>query len=122
MKHITNLLSVILLGLSACTSAPDIKGFNFEAWRTDRNACQGTRDTMQANLERIRPQLKGISDRHLMQLLGKPDRNELDERNRKYITYFISAGSQCDPKSSTLGKRIKFSSSAMGIISEAIIE
>lgn len=122
MKSITILLSATLVALAACTSAPEIKGFNFEAWRADRNACQGIRDTMQTNLERIRPQLKGISDRHLMQLLGKPDRNELDERNRKYITYFISAGNQCDPKAAALGKRIKFSSSAMGIISEAIIE
>jgi hypothetical protein len=113
----------ILIFFAACSPLQPIEGFDAEAWRNDRNACAGIRDTMRATIERVRPQLKGLTESALIKMLGKPDRSELDERNRKHLIYFISKGSQCEAnKNMPLGTRIKFSSSAMNVVNEALIE
>lgn len=121
-----NILSVLfLLALfTSCSSEAEFSGFDFEAWRRDRQACKGIRDTMYASLERIRPQLKGKTESGLVNLLGTPDRNELDGRNRKHLIYFITKGSQCNNRTATdsLGWKIRFSTSAMNVVNEALIE
>jgi hypothetical protein len=60
---------------------------------------------------------QGVSSNDMDEILGKPDIQQLADRNQEYYIYFLEPGPHCQQKPSQ-SKSIAFRFSAMGIATE----
>ena len=88
-------LSLLLLISSGCQSVPDIPDFDEAAFRQDARGCEGTRNSMKEKIFNIKDEFRGLSQRQVMQLLGKPERHELASRGQKSFVYYIEPSPEC---------------------------
>ncbi len=116
------LLSVlfIVLLISGCSSAPDTFGkLDLKKWRSDRGGCTGVRTTLVPDFKTEIQNLKGKTANTIGELLGRPDVNQIADRNQKFYIYFLEKGPHCDQsggKSSSLSVAIRMS--AIGLATE----
>lgn len=87
---------LLLLCLGCGQPLPALDGVDLERWRADKNACLGHRQQMEGALTREKDKLKGLSEMEIVDMLGRPDKNELYKRNQKFYCYYVSAGPDCD--------------------------
>jgi hypothetical protein len=87
---------LFLLCLGCAKQAPTLEGVDTERWRADKNACLGYRHETEVALTRDKEKLKGLSEMDIVNLLGRPDKNELYKRNQKFFCYYVSPGPDCD--------------------------
>lgn len=87
------LLSICIF--SSCNKKIDLKEFNKDDWRHDFNGCDGTRMELMQYLQLIQPDLIGIREPQLLEILGRPNKQELSERKKKSFMYYIYPGKQC---------------------------
>lgn len=93
---ISLLFCVIFFCLSTgCTHQPDLRGFDNLRWKKDKGGCAGERKTLLPAFKALRDDLKGTSSNDFATLFGKPDINQLTDRNQEYYIYFLEAGSHC---------------------------
>jgi outer membrane protein assembly factor BamE (lipoprotein component of BamABCDE complex) len=65
-------------------------------------------------------ELKGLSEDDIIELLGRPDRNELYKRNQKFYYYDLEPGKPCDSTAHNQQLILRFN--AMGLAKEVAIE
>jgi hypothetical protein len=105
---------ILLLCLAACTKPlPELEGLDTGRWKEDKNACAGKRALMEASLMTEKDKLKGLSEMDIVELLGKPDENELYKRNQKFFSYYVTPGPDC-PDHEELPKKLVIRFNAMG--------
>ena len=83
MRKLSFFLFIILL---SCSSRPEIPGFDSEGWKEDLGGCNGNR-LEQINTTELEEALVGLTESEIVQLMGKPDQNELYKRNQKFYVY-----------------------------------
>lgn len=113
---------VALLALASCGKSgtlPD--GFDIKAWKADVMGCQGHRSTMLPLLLDGEDGILGIRETKFIQLLGKPDKNELKSRNQKVMVYHIDPASSCTSYDKSLKKALQIRFNAVGLSSEVIL-
>lgn len=118
---------VALAGLSvlffSCTKQPDLHGFDLDRWRTDRGGCQGQRGTQADQIRALRDELKGVSANDFAALFGRPDINQLADRNQKYYIYFLEPGPHCqDTKQASNARSVAIRFSAIGLATEVTFQ
>lgn len=86
-------LSVIII--SCGKPLPDLAPLNLEQWRDDKNGCARMREQSISHLIDQLEELKGLSEKDVIELLGRPDRNELYKRNQKFYYYDVDPGKAC---------------------------
>lgn len=106
---------------SCSNPLPTLEGVDTEVWKADRNGCKGDRIKMMEAIDSQKEKLKKLSEMDLIELLGRPDQNQLLERNQKFYKYYLEPGSPCgqsmgDPKMLIL--RIN----AMGLTKETLLK
>ena len=89
-----SLLAICWL-LTACQDDARFAGFDSKTWKNDKSGCKGERQAMQADFEKIRLALKGLSQMEVVAVLGSPDLQRLDERQTKSYLYFLEPGNTC---------------------------
>ncbi|MEN9730202.1 MAG: hypothetical protein RLZ91_1319 [Bacteroidota bacterium] len=115
MKYLFFILSVFLL--TACTHQPDLTGFDAESFKQDRGGCRGQRSKQIEWLKAHKMELRGTTSNNMEDILGKPDIQQLADRNQEYYIYFLEPGPHCNQQTSQ-AKSIAFRFSAMGIATE----
>lgn len=91
------LCSLLLLVCFSCSRPiPEITGVDLNAWKDDSYGCKGNRKTYVGAIREQRDKLKGLSERDLVNVLGKPDKLDLSEHHEKFYYYYIVPVS-CDP-------------------------
>ena len=110
--------------LTGCSSAPDKFGkLDLKKWRGDRGGCNGIRATLLPSFRAEIQNLKGNSSNTIGELLGRPDVNQIADRNQKYYIYFLEKGPQCDQagvKSTSASVAIRMS--AVGLATEVTFQ
>jgi hypothetical protein len=88
---------VIILLLASCGNKNiDLQGFDIATWKNDKKGCQNKRIALLADFEqKVKPQLEGLTEMQVSQLLGKADFSLLAERNQKFYRYYLEEGEQC---------------------------
>jgi hypothetical protein len=106
--------------LASCSPPPDQLGkLDLVKWRTDRGGCNGVRATLVDDFKTVRQELKGKSSNEIGQILGRPDSEQLDDRNQKFYIYFLEKGVHCeDPKVKTDSRSVALRISAIGLVTE----
>ena len=119
-KRLDFVLSLLLL-FSCGKSLPHFEGIDENAFKSDKNGCTMKRYAMRESLENQKSLLVGVSEMDIMKLLGRPDRNELYERNEKFYYYFLLPSPSCqERRSDSLKLVVRFN--ALGIAREVYTE
>ncbi|GAB3931912.1 hypothetical protein [Larkinella terrae] len=105
---------------SSCSPPPDrIGDLDLLKWRGDRGGCQGIRTAQIDDFKIVRQELKGQSANEVAKILGRPDSEQLDDRNQKFYIYFLEPGAHCqDPKVKTDSRSVALRISAIGLVTE----
>lgn len=109
----------VVLFAASCTHQPDTEGFDLKTWQADRGGCGGRRQQLIEKFRALRGELKGTSANDFAKLFGKPDINQLTDRNQEYYVYFLEPGPHCrniEAPSKALSVAIRFS--AIGLATE----
>ena len=89
MKFLLPAFALCLL-FSTCNKSIDLKSFDEVAWQNDKGACNNERVDMLDDLENAKDQLKGLNQDEIVNVLGRPDENELYKRSQKFFIYYIT--------------------------------
>jgi hypothetical protein len=118
MKTVFFYFSIILL-LASCTKKPDLKGLDVALFKNDRGACKGVRTQQIEWLKSNKMTWKGVSSNDVEDILGKPDIQQLADRNQEYYIYFLDKGEQCEKITNpSQAKSMAFRFSAIGLATE----
>ncbi|CAN5359108.1 hypothetical protein BH23BAC1_BH23BAC1_50960 [soil metagenome] len=116
------LLFFIIIYISGCRERISIEGFNEAIWKSDLMGCNGARENLISILSQEKDELMGLSENRILQFLGKPDFQELYERNQKFYYYYFIPGPQCqtgNPGTNEGTLQIRFT--ALGFANEIVI-
>lgn len=114
-------LTALLVGVVvSCSPAPDTFGkLDLKKWRSDRGGCNGVRATLVSDLKAEAQHLKGKTANTIGELLGRPDVNQIADRNQKFYIYFLEKGPQCDqPGLKSNSRSVAIRMSAIGLATE----
>jgi len=90
-----------------------------DAFKKDRGGCAGTREKQIDWLKTHKMTWKGVSSNDLEDILGKPDIQQLADRNQEYYVYFLEKGEHCENiKNPSTARTMAFRFSAMGLTTE----
>ena len=110
------LSSLIVL---SCTKKPTLEGFDLALFKADRGACKGDRLKQLDWLKVNKMTWKGVSSNDVEDILGKPDIQQLADRNQEYYIYFLDKGEQCENITNpSHAKSMAFRFSAIGLATE----
>lgn len=115
------LLLALLWGLSvSCGPAPDTFGkLDLKKWRGDRGGCMGVRAMLVPAFRAEIQHFKGNSVNTIGELLGRPDINQIADRNQKFYIYFLEKGPHCDgPGEKSNSPSVAIRMSAIGLATE----
>lgn len=95
MKNTFRFVIVIII-LSSCGKTVEIQDFESDLWKKDTNGCNGDRISIVETLLDQKDKLKGLNQTEIVEVIGKPDRNELYKRSQKFFEYQITPDKSCD--------------------------
>lgn len=113
------LLSVVMI--SCGKPIPDLSPLDLVQWKEDKNGCKHVREQNISHLIDQLEELKGLSEKDIIKLLGRPDRNELYKRNQKFYYYDIDPGTTC-ADSIVENQQLVLRFNAMGLAKEVTVE
>ncbi len=120
MRRLFALLSFLLL-FSCGKALPELDNFDTESWKADRNACLNKRLIMKDVLLDQKDKLLALKETQIVSLLGRPDNNELYERNQKFYYYYLTPAPTCGTTTiTTVQLEIRFN--ALGYSKEIYIK
>jgi hypothetical protein len=91
-QHII-LFYFFLILIPGCQNHPI--SFDAELWRSDKQGCNGERFKIYPDLLDNQEEILGLTNKKIITLLGKPERNELYNRNQKFFIYNITPSTSC---------------------------
>jgi hypothetical protein len=100
---------------------PDLAPIDLAQWKEDKGGCNQLRLNFVEELKNQKEELKGLSEKDIIKLLGRPDFNELYKRNQKFYYYDIDPGKSCSEQV-TGGQQLVIRFTAMGYSKEVSIE
>lgn len=89
------ILTALWINFSGCKRKIDLGRFNPEHWKRDFNGCDGTRESIYSFFEGVKPQMIGIREDQVLEILGRPNKQNLEERSKKSYLYYLTPGKQC---------------------------
>jgi hypothetical protein len=113
---------VVLLLYSCGKPLPALDDVDLQAWKDDKLACSGKRDSMFGTFEKQKEKLLGLSEQDVISLLGKPDENELYTRNQKFYYYYVQPSKACKNSPSEHSKKLVVRFNATGLAKEVGVE
>jgi hypothetical protein len=112
----------LCLLLIACGKPlPDLNPIDLPQWKADKGGCTHSRTRYLAELQQQKEELKGLSEKDIISLLGRPDQHELYKRNQKFYRYDLTPGKSCASPSAA-GQQLIIRFTAMGYAKEVSIE
>jgi outer membrane protein assembly factor BamE (lipoprotein component of BamABCDE complex) len=113
--------SLIFFILLSCSKPiPTFENLDIAKWKEDKAACGQVRQNNLQELTRQKDKLKGLSQDAIVELLGRPDQNELYKRNQKFFYYLLTPGKECGSDSTAHRLSLRFN--AMGFAKEVLVE
>jgi hypothetical protein len=111
----------MLLAMGCSKPLPTLENIDSKIWKGDRGACAGKRMVMLDAINNQKNKLLSLREMQIVELLGRPDGNELYERNQKFYYYNISPSKTC-VQTDSLSIQLQIRFSAMGVAQEVVIK
>jgi hypothetical protein len=112
-------LSVVIV--SCGKPLPDLQNIDLNLWKEDKGGCKNLRSAELNDLNSNLENLKALSEKDIIELLGRPDRNELYKRNQKFYYYDLEPGKSCSD-SIKVNQQLVLRFNAMGRAKEVTVE
>jgi hypothetical protein len=113
-------LSILILSMmliSCSKSHIRIDGMDERSWKDDKKGCLGKRAVLVDTLLSQKDKLLALNELDMVDVLGKPDREELYKRNQKFYYYYVHPSKDCNEASPhSLQLVVRFN--AMGLAKE----
>jgi hypothetical protein len=111
-----------MAAISGCGKPlPEFTNLELSTWKQDKNACGAYRASHLEEIKTQKEKLLALKESQIIELLGRPDRNELYKRNQKFFRYNLEPDSTCsNAKAGALRLVIRFN--AMGLAKEVAVE
>jgi outer membrane protein assembly factor BamE (lipoprotein component of BamABCDE complex) len=124
--HIYRWLSPFILVFILCLGCdkplPTLEGVDLARWQEDRNACKNVRAFMRDAIDREKEKLLALTQMQIVELLGRPDQNELYSRNQKFFYYFLEPAPACTGSQDSAADKLVIRFNAMGLAKEVSVE
>ena len=115
-------LSIVFLLIQSCNKPlPALENIDIEKWKEDKSGCLMIRQSFIEQLNSQREKIKSLSESEVVELLGRPDKNELLKRNQKFFYYYLEPGGACG-KENVEFKKLMIRFNAIGLAKEVSIE
>jgi hypothetical protein len=116
----TLLVSGAVSLLLGCSGPDKLGTLDLKAWRNDRGGCKGIRQSLLTNFMTVREQFKGLHVNDLGKMLGRPDVNEITDRNGKVYVYYIEQGPHCGENTGARSgaRSVALRVSSIGLVTE----
>ena len=121
MQKLVSLSLFFSLLLSCGKPLPTFDNIDIEKWKADKGGCTMVRKTLVDQLDQQREKIRSLSESEVVELLGRPDKNELLKRNQKFFYYFLEPGPTC-PDGNSEFKKLMIRFNAIGLAKEVSIE
>ena len=92
LRSVASILVILLLG--GCSNDISVS-FDTESWKSDTYGCKQKRIKLYKEIIGYQNEILGLTNKQIIRILGKPERNELYKRNQKFFIYHISPTSKC---------------------------
>jgi len=116
------LFSLYFFLWSSCgKELPVLDGIDLEKWKDDKTGCAMVRQASISKLDQQRDKIKSLSQPEVIELLGRPDKNELLKRNQKFFYYYLEPSPAC-PQGKAEFKKLMIRFNAIGLAKEVSIE
>ncbi len=113
---------LVTSALFGCGQKVELTGFDADRWKNDTNGCKGDRPLIIDDLLEHKEKLKGLNQTDIVELIGKPDRNELYKRSQKFFEYQVSPDKSCDtPTTSKTNTYLSIRFTATGLAKEILV-
>jgi hypothetical protein len=86
---------IFLFLLTACGKNIPESGFDSAAWKADPGACKNQRAAQLPELQKLRDNLPGVSDKDIQEFFGPPEATMLSDKSEHIYVYYIEPGSHC---------------------------
>lgn len=113
--------AMLFTAISCGNNEIHLEGVDLEVWKDDRFGCKNLRSEMLAAIEDQRDKLLRLSEMEIVDLLGKPDENELYVRSQQFYRYYIDPAPSCQPGAKQ-PKALVVRFNALGVSHEVNIE
>ncbi|HZX74796.1 MAG TPA: hypothetical protein VFE57_10260, partial [Cyclobacteriaceae bacterium] len=100
---------------------PLLEGVDTELWKSDKYGCLKQRIQFISAITSQKDKLKSLNEDDIIDLLGRPDQNELYSRNQKFYRYFLEPGPSCEGAVEN-PKRLIIRFNAIGLAKEVSVE
>ena len=87
--------AMAFIALSCGNNEIVLEGVDTNSWKQDLKGCRGIRATMAGSIEGQRNKLLRLSEMEILDMLGKPDENELFVRSQQFYRYYIDPAPSC---------------------------
>ena len=126
MQNFRSLSLVLLcyLFVSSCgKSLPALEGFTHDVWKQDMNPCNHKRTAMRESVKQQKDKLLGLDEMDILNMLGKPDENELYTRNQKFYHYYLEPSPACSSMTAQPGsaEKLTLRFNALGLVKEVTV-
>jgi len=121
-RSLSIVIIILLITLSCGNPVPTLDQIDLDAWKDDKLACAGKRTSMSAALQAQSNKLLALSEKEIIELLGKPDENELYTRNQKFYYYFLEPSTTCSETVTGDPRRLVIRFNATGLAKEVLVE
>ncbi len=112
-----------------CQTKVSLDNFNIDVWKNDKFGCKNLRLVEVKSLIAQKEKIKGLGQNQIIQLLGKPDFQELYARNQRFYIYFYQKNETCDQPNNVIKtapiqnqKTIKLRFSALDMVTEVLVD
>jgi hypothetical protein len=118
--HSSSFVLILFILISCGKPLPTFENLDIAKWKEDKAACGKVRLETMEELTRQKDKLKGLSQDNIVELLGRPDQNELYKRNQKFFYYYLTPSKACGGDSTAHRLSLRFN--AMGFAKEVLVE
>lgn len=109
-----------ILIFCGCNNRSSLDNFDSKVWKSDAGGCEGKRKEIAEKFPGFREKLKGKSNKEILNILGKPDKNELYRRSQKFFIYYLTPSEECE-NGSEIATYMQVRFSALGQSNEVLI-
>jgi hypothetical protein len=114
--------SLFLCSVPSCQKTlPSLSEIDLAKWKQDKAGCLLVRQSFLVQLNQQKGKIKSLSESDVIELLGRPDKNELLKRNQKFFYYYLEPGPACGKESPEF-KKLMIRFNAIGLAKEVSIE
>lgn len=114
---------ILLIILSGCgKELPTLDHLDLVQWEKDKNACGSYRKDNLETFVSQKEKLLALSEMQIVNLIGRPDRNELYKRNQKFFYYYLKPAPECTTYNVDDNARLAIRFNAMGLAKEIVVE